>query len=287
MFEYRIRGNFYALSMPTPPVTSAALPPPTLHVEPLPASPIALAPQPQPPPVAVLRAFEPELQASQWLGLVRDAITYPMRKDGWYILLPGALLAIALLIATAFGMHLSIIPFVFGCGYFSAYYLSIIETSVSGRDEPPEWPSVSSIMDDIIMPAVAVVIAALVSFVPLNLYEALDLEGGVHLTMETALFLAGILYFPFALLSYSVRGGLGSLLPHYVLRDMFRCGKGTGVVLGLELVLGVFLFVFLACFLWIPWVGLFIGVLAVFYTMLAHGRLMALFYRRYEHKLEC
>lgn len=241
---------------------------------------------PPPPPVAVLRPYEPELKSSEWLGLMRDAITYPVRKDGWYILLPGALLAIALLIGTAFGLGLSIFPFVFGCGYFSAYYLSVIETSVGGRDEPPDWPAVSSIIEDIVMPAVAVAIAAPLSFVPLNLYDAMGLDGGVNIMIECALFLAGIVYFPFALLSYSVRGGISALLPQYVLRDVFRCSEGTAVVLGLQVVLGALLFVVLTCVSWIPWIGLFVCVLALFYTMLVHGRLMALFYRRYQHRLE-
>lgn len=280
-------------SLPDP----ALLPPPNLVVESLPAAPapeLAAAPPP-PPSAAVLKPLEPDLKASDWLGILRDAASYPMRKDGWYILIPGAFLGLAWVIGSTFGSLVSSFPLVFGLAYFSAFYLSIVEATIIGKDEVPEWPALSNMGQDFVMPFFVVVTTFLLAALPsiAFAFATSNVAGAEMGSIAFFMYIVGQAYIPMALLSYAATGSFGSIFPWKVLPAITRCNLGYVALAAITCVAGLVVselverfFTFSIFFSFADAVGSFLTVILQFYWMIVHGRLVGLFYRRYQHKLD-
>ena len=275
--------------MSIPPCDSSSLPPPNLEAARAPHPHFAApAPSEDAPPPPILNPLEPlpiPETVGDWMAILRDAMTYPPRKDGWFILLPGALLGIALVVGTLFGLHLAVFPLVFGSGFFAAYYLSVIETTISGRDQPPDWPSLSSISEDLIQPLLAVGLAALVSSVPaIAYYLAVPEDNRIEL-VALMLDWLGKIYFPMALLSYVMQGNVWSLLPHQVLPSILRSCSGYLIVTGLLVAMGLISDAAFAMTQFISWLWPLLGFLVWLWFIMVHGRLLGLFYLRYQQRL--
>jgi len=94
-----------------------------------------------------------------------DALTYPFRRNGWIMILVGAVFSV-ILDVLKFAPLIGILVGLFSAGYFGAFYLDIVGTTMGGRDEVPDWPSFSSFWDDIISPFIRLVGLCLFSFWP-------------------------------------------------------------------------------------------------------------------------
>jgi len=82
-----------------------------------------------------------------------DAITYPIRRSGWVTIILGAIFS-AILDLLKYAPLVGILVAIFSVGYFGAFYLEIVGTTMVGRNEVPQWPSFSSFWDDIISPSI-------------------------------------------------------------------------------------------------------------------------------------
>ena len=81
------------------------------------------------------------------------------------MILMGAIFSVVLDLLQ-FAPLIGIAVALFSYGYFGAFYLDIISTTMTDRDEVPDWPSFSSFIDDILSPFIRLVGLVLISFLP-------------------------------------------------------------------------------------------------------------------------
>ena len=214
-----------------------------------------------------------------------DALTYPVRRSGWIMILVGAIFSVILDILQ-FAPLIGILVAVFSAGYFGAFYLDIVGTTMGGRDQVPDWPSFSSFWDDIISPFIRLVLLIVLSFAPVIAIAIFaDDKASWFLPAIIASITFGCFYFPMAVLATQAFGGIGAALPHIVLPAVFKALPGYLSALGaLVLVFGVCAFAqeFTAK---IPFVGWFLTAAVALYGLMFQGRLIGLIYIDKQHKL--
>lgn len=218
-----------------------------------------------------------------------DAFSYPFRKGGWVALLTGA--GFSLVLEVGQWVPIVGIPVaVFSAGFFAAVFLRIVATTMIGDDELPDWPSVTALVDDILLPLLRVlglgIIAfapwLVVSFWPLFGFPAL---GGREEELLYATWGLGMVYLPMAVLGSVVYGNLWGALPHVVLPAIFRA-------------MPVYLFALVALALtvaagWmvdeltgkLPPLRLVVMSLVGLYGLMVQGRLIGLIYRERREAL--
>jgi hypothetical protein len=191
------------------------------------APPVAGIPKPAPRREILVEPSEnPELSAdsasSTWtLALLKDVFAYPLRKDGWISI--GALMLLSLIHMVG-GLAPVLGPLVqlFVAGMLSAYYFAIIASTLNGKDTPPDWPSVSDYMQDIVRPFLIVLGLVLLSFLPLLAWKWWQGEGA-NFFVTLALVVAGTIYLPMACIAYVINDDANAALPHRVLPALGRC----------------------------------------------------------------
>lgn len=168
--------------------------------------------------------------------------------------------------------------------YFCAYYFEVVQSTASGSDEAPEFPSLSNLMTDILGPAVQTVIVFFVSMLPLFAYRWFGPEDSSPAVM-LALAGFGICYFPMALLAVVILGRITAMSPHIVLPSIFRAGwlYGLAVFLLFFIYLSERFLGFLLKDLWI--LGPLVMAVVGMYTLLTNGRAMGMIYRERSEEL--
>lgn len=197
----------------------------------------------------------------------------------------GAVLAVILdwlQAAPLFGLVIAVLS----AGYFGAFYLDIISTTILGRDEVPDWPGVSSFWDDILGPFLRLLMLCVISFGPAVAIGILgDEEEAWRLPALLAALLLGSLYFPMAVLGAQAFGNIFGASPHLVLPAIFRA---------MPLYLAVW-FALVVVFVGsgfagellgkIPYVGWLVTSAVALYGMMFQGRLIGLLYRDRQDRL--
>jgi len=229
-----------------------------------------------PQPGAHPQPAAPEADVSK-LGLsaiFADTFKFPFCKSGWITILVGAV----------FFTFAGYIPFggLFVSGYLIAFYIDIIATSATGKDDCPDWPSFSSFADDIIRPFLQGLGASIISLLP---SVALGIAGLMYqsnaLLILAGLFLVwSIFYYPVAMIGVVVFGNINGALPQQVLPAFLRTFPAS-------LILGAVNLLFLALPYGNSWMAhgySFVGRIfyyAVYlYCLMAEARFLGLFYRR-------
>src|SRR5688500_4953117 len=108
--------------------------------------------------------------------MIIDALTYPIRGNGWIMILVGAIFSVILNVLQMVPL-LGILVAIFSGGYFGAFYLDIIGSTMGGRNQVPEWPALSSLWDDIISPFFRLCVLVVLSFAPFIAVAILADEG--------------------------------------------------------------------------------------------------------------
>jgi hypothetical protein len=178
-----------------------------------------------------------ELQLDTYPQLLLDAVTYPWRRGGAYILIPGAFLALAFSIsawAPLFGLASTGI----GACYFAAFYLQIVETTIAGQHRVPDWPSFGDLYDDLIRPGLQMAVAFLMStlvfaaaaWAVTSVVTFANEEAGWNALRGLSEVVYGF-YVPMAVLGLVLHGHVGGALPHRVIPAIIRCMPGylTGI----------------------------------------------------------
>ena len=128
-------------------------------------------------------------------------------------------------------------------------------------------------------------LAALVSSVPAIAYYLAVPEDNRIEFVALMLDWLGKVYFPMALLSYVMQGNVWSLLPHQVLPSIVRSWSGYLIVTGLLVSMGLISDAAFAMTQFISWLWPLLGFLVWLWFIMVHGRLLGLFYLRYQQRL--
>ncbi len=222
--------------------------------------------------------FVPPKDERTFFQLLPGAFAYPLKGEGWISLLTGttfylfvrlslmalhflvAHLFVFLLIETAFAVCIAMMAY----GYLVAYQMRIIQMTVDGRDEVPEWPDFNEWLDAL-RPFFQILITTVVCLGPgLLVLILFSDEGGImtllaprfseHFEMapwvrglSVTLFLIGALYLPMAFLAVSLFDTVEALNPLFIVPSMLRvkreylatCGVLLAVYLGHVLIDGL------------------------------------------------
>jgi uncharacterized membrane protein YraQ (UPF0718 family) len=264
------------MSLPPP-----DLPPPDAAAH----TPVAAAPPPAPAPPPKRVAPRPPAEddsgpeLDRFTDLLRDAVVYPWRRGGAYILVPGAVLALGFSIA-AWAPLIGLISSIIGACYFSAFYFQIVESTCAGRHTVPDWPEFSDLYDDLIRPGLQM--AAIFLFCGLiwsglwwlvtQVHEFSDMEDASRVArwLWQAVFWP---YFPMAVLGVVLQGTVGGALPQHVIPAIIRCLPGY--LAGMAALAGIHLGMNLlhAQVRALPWAGLLLGWLLSICLLVMQARL--------------
>ncbi|MBL9132587.1 MAG: hypothetical protein JNG86_15385 [Verrucomicrobiaceae bacterium] len=223
--------------------------------------------------------------------LLRDALTYPWRRGGPYILVPGAFLALAFTIS-AFAPFVGLVSAGIGGCYFAAFYFQIVESTYAGRHRVPDWPEFSDLYDDLVRPglqmAAIFVVCGLLAYLALLGVEKIMPLRGEQDVEQTAGWLWEIVfsfYFPMAVIGVVLNGHVGGALPHRVLPAIVRCMPGylLGVASLTIISMGVGLLQDQVKTL--SWIGILPGWLLTICLLVMQARLTGTLGLRYAQKV--
>jgi hypothetical protein len=149
---------------------------------------------------------------------IRRSLAYPFRGNGIIILGCGTLFFGILDIVPTF--FFAILIWIISWGYMFAFMQRIVVTSAAGEDDPPEFPEVSDIVSDILMPFAQLVVTLFVSCaVPLFIWVKMGSLPG-----QFAMILS-MIYFPMALLGVAMSDSFAALNPVFVLSSVMKVLK--------------------------------------------------------------
>ena len=211
-------------------------------------------------------------------SMLVDTLTYPVRSGGLLMIAIGAGFSILMSIG-ALGGILGVVAFAFGGGFFASYYLDIINTTVNGSDDVPDWPSISDFMDDIVSPLLKTMGVSLICGLPLLLTLLLDKASPLKEPCEVVSVAFMVFYFPMATLGLVLHGHLGGCLPHRVLPAIFRSLPAYLLVVVMFAVLLFLSSLSETIGSKVPFVGAVLTAAPTLYLLMAQGRLIGLLYR--------
>ena len=236
----------------------------------------------------VLFAQEEPRAKRSFLSLLPGVLSYPLRKDGWLLLVFGTVFFLILKVASMTPVY-GLVPAVFGGGYLCAYMIKIIRSSAKGDEKLPDWPHLGDLWGDIVIPFFGVVFTLLCAFIPAAVYYfGLRTSSGGALSdlVFLALGCCGLAYIPMALVALT-KFGLGAALnPIFVVISILKvfwqylvaCVVLTGLV-GLRVVSAAYLARY----------GLLVAAtvdgLVSFYFLIVEMRILGLIYYANEDRL--
>ncbi len=210
-----------------------------------------------------------------------DALNYPIRGDGKYLLAIGAGLS-ALLSFASGAIIIGGAAMIVGLAYFNAYYCNIVESTVSGNDDAPDWPDVSDFAGEILLPLLRTLGVWLLSFLPFLAVVMLRDDDRIWTSPPVWLaIVCGVFYFPMAILNVIVGNEIALALPQHVM-PRIRSAFPEYLVLAGLLLAGVVVSVVVASLTaMVPFTGGLLGAGASLYFAMAQARLAGLFYRNH------
>jgi hypothetical protein len=220
-----------------------------------------------------------------------SAFRYPLHGDGLYIIIGGAVI---FTIADFVAAHASILGLLIELGvtgYVATYMKDVVRTSAMGEDTPPNWADFSDWMEDLLAPAIQMLVVMALTFGPTIFFDYKMPFDGVWQAL--APFIAGVwgcITFPIIFLVVAMTDSvLAAFNPAPMLRAI---GVATAdyalTVLFCVLVLVVSTgIIWLEGFIrWIPFLPGFIGWLLNLLCISVFMRGIGLFYRCNHEKLE-
>ncbi|MDB6139293.1 MAG: hypothetical protein JWO94_2365 [Verrucomicrobiaceae bacterium] len=227
--------------------------------------------------------------------MLRDAFAYPCYRQGWLILLTGMLLGTTSAVFAAHGRDGYNLFHLWLCLVFAVFYVGVIEATVEGLSRPLAWllspnciklhSSRSMVQVDRAFGFVLVLRAAIVSVVPAMVYFIIvPLGKQSEFGMQVCEWL-GPVYFSMAMLTDVVRDRTVFLLPHHVLPAIARTWPGYLVVTALFCLLKM---LYDHCLPWAqanPWTVMPATLFCALWLLIAHARLLGLFYLKYRTQL--
>lgn len=168
-------------------------------------------------------------------------------------------------------------------GYLFAYLELVIVHTAKGRDDPPGFPDFVSTWESMLTPLVRLVLLLAISFGPGAVLLAL--LPGLAKIVGVAVLLAGLAYFPMALLAVAIFEGDQGFDPRRVLASIGLVPRHYAIAAAL--LLATFVVLVLGC----RWLGTLAGLggflsgALAFYSATVAGRVLGLTYRNHAERL--
>lgn len=159
-----------------------------------------------------------------------QTFAYPFKADGLVLLTVGTIFYLIINFAAHVSGYAGLIGIVsiiflsiFGGGFLFSFMKGIITTTAEGRDSLPDWPDVSEVTEDIVMPFGQMLATVVFSFLPAIALFAAEM-GGYNTVwwMWVAALLLGCLYYPMGLLSVAMFNSVAGLNPLLVIVSILR-----------------------------------------------------------------
>ena len=227
-----------------------------------------------------------------FLAALPGVLSYPVRGRGKWLLGGGAIffcLVDFLRFLPLVGPVLALVVW----GYLCSYMLKIIARSAAGENDPPDWPDLTGLWDDVIRPALFVLVAGLMSFAPLVAYVACNLgldEFGLLFTGSDLVFwtlvVFGCLYMPMSLITLALYESLAGLNPVLIVGSIIRTVPSYPLVCGI-LVGAMALSSWTAVFAngLVPVIGPLVGWALSLYFLLLEMHVLGKLYQTHEERL--
>jgi hypothetical protein len=211
--------------------------------------------------------------------MISDALAYPLKGNGKYILVIGAILSLLLSVG-GYVPVLGLILAIGASGFFSAYMFKVINATTCGHDEACDWPDYQDIYSDLVVPWLCMLSATFFSFVPYAVMSFMSEEDGI---LSYILLILGFFHLPMAILCVAICGTMRSAFWATTVPLITRClPQYFFLVLvfgGLSFINGLLNNVLSS----IPFLGWFISFFLGMYSLMVTGRLLGLFNRENGH----
>jgi hypothetical protein len=207
--------------------------------------------------------------------MIHDALTFPFRGVGKYMLIIGGVLSLVLSVAALFPF-LGIVIAIGASGYFAAYYFDIVNSTASGKDEACDWPEFRDFWSDLVGPWLCWLSSFVFSFAPLfAVLFFFEPPGVIHV----ALLIVGFAHLPMALLSVAIFKTMRAAFWLNTIPAVMRCLPQYAVlvvILGFLTIANALVDRVLSA---VPVAGWFLGFFLGMYALMVSARLIGLFYR--------
>ncbi len=228
--------------------------------------------------------------ATSFFSQARGAFGYPLKGNGFILLIGGAIFFLVLEFGERLAGMLGPYGFVpagmlavFGAGYVFSYAKSIITSTANGEEMPPDWPDVTGWQEDIVEPFCQMVGLLVLTFGPAAILRwwRPGSETFAH-AVTLAATAAGAFLAPMGMLGLAMFDSLAALNPLLLLKSIFRIPFSyLAAAAGFELLTAVYFEAGGVIGLLIP-IQMLSGTLSVFlnlYLTLAGMRILGLLYR--------
>lgn len=207
--------------------------------------------------------------------MIREALTFPFRGIGRYMLVIGGALSLMVSLASFFPLLGAIIA-IGASGYFAAYSFKIINTTAIGRDQACDWPDFRDFWSDLIAPWLCVLSALFFSFGPSYIIIYLT-DPPIHFLI--ALLTIGFIHMPMAYLSVAIHQTMGAAVWTNTIPAIKRCLNQYFILVLILGVLTVLNILVKRAVSSVPVAGWFISFFLWMYALMVSARILGLFYR--------
>ena len=222
-------------------------------------------------------------------ALIAEAKVYLWRRGQPHVLRNG--LIVAFLLGIAPYLSIAGIVLLVGCAIYAGdYFYRIIQTTLEGKDEPPDWPSFQHSVEELVKPGVRMSSAFLISHAVLivvwfQVGMKLDAHWLPYLKSNPFMWLVGAIlpcfYFPFAAMMIVFQERFGAWWPHFAIGAFTRCKPAAMASVIVSLVLMAAGRVLQL----IPYVGFFASAAVTMIGMIVLARIIGMTAAQHRHAL--
>lgn len=233
---------------------------------------------------------EPQvMRPPSFFSQLPSAFAYPLRRSASLMTIFGSIFlglsCLVLLLGlyfAPFGLVLTVATF--PCfGYLYAFLVKIINTTVNGQDEMPEWPINLAHMATTF---VTIIFTVLVTFLPAILYLALCLNWDLSLKPLIFFGYCGLFVFPMAILRVSLFDSIQAFEYGSIFRSIGKAPTAYVFTFLLLLVLFLLSTWLLLTLKSVLVIGFPLATVVAFYLAMVEARILGLLFRTYRYSYD-
>lgn len=218
-----------------------------------------------------------------------DALAYPVRGDGKWILAGAAIVLPTTILILSVPLVALVIGFLMG-GFLASYVFRVVSQSAGGDYDPPDWPDVTSPFGDLVLPALLFLASVLVCVAPAFAYRAVARTSETVPFSETGfwvLLALGLFVLPMSLLGVALCDSLGGLNPLRIVPAIVRTLPTYLLAWGVLALVGAVGVAIIVLVDLLPGVlGRIVGWLVVLYLLMVGAHVLGLYCSMHDEKFE-